>query len=76
MVGEVVYSVDSAKDWQFVLPVSNIYDSPEAQMSFDIPGLTPGKHQVTLRATDSHGNQSFATVFVTIAPPAPPPAAK
>jgi hypothetical protein len=76
VVGEVVYSVDSAKDWQFALPVSNIYDSPEAQMSFDIPGLSPGKHQVTLRATDSHGNQSFATVFVTIDPPAPPPAAK
>ncbi|HEX4125607.1 MAG TPA: hypothetical protein VHY37_12830 [Tepidisphaeraceae bacterium] len=68
VVGEVDYTVDSAKDWRFVLPVSNIYDSAEARMSFDVPGLTPGKHQITLRATDTHGNQSFATVFVIIEP--------
>ena len=63
------YSVDSNRDWQMTLPVDNIFDSPEETMSFSIPGLKPGQHQITLRATDAKGNQSFQTLFVTVKEP-------
>jgi hypothetical protein len=63
------YSVDSNRDWQMTLPVDNIFDSPEETMSFSIPGLKAGQHQITLRATDAKGNQSFQTVFVTVKEP-------
>jgi hypothetical protein len=69
-VAAVDYSVDSSKDWQFVLPTDQIYDSPEETVSFSIPGLKPGQHQVTLRATDSKGNQSFENLFITVQSPA------
>jgi WD40 repeat protein len=68
-VAAVDYIVDSGKDWQLVLPAGNIYDSPTEEISFDIQGLAPGTHQVTLRATDSKGNQSFQNVFVKVAGP-------
>ena len=68
-VAAVDYIVDSGKDWQLVLPVSNIYDSPTESISFEIKGLAPGTHQVTLRATDSKGNQAFQNVFVKVEGP-------
>jgi len=70
-VAALAYSVDSTEDWQAVLPVDTIADSPEEAYSFVVGGLSAGSHQVTLRATDSEGNQSFTTVKVTAqAPPA------
>jgi hypothetical protein len=69
IVAAVDYIVDSGKDWQFVLPTSSIYDSPTASISFDLQGLAPGTHQVTLRATDSKGNQAFQNVFVKVESP-------
>jgi len=63
------YAVDSNRDWQMVLPVDNIFDSPEETMSFKVAALPPGQHQITLRATDAKGNQAFQTVFVTIKEP-------
>jgi hypothetical protein len=63
------FSIDSNRDWQMVLPVDNIFDSPEETVSFSTPELKPGQHQVTLRATDAKGNQAFQTVFVTIKGP-------
>ena len=63
------YSVDSDRDWQMVLPVDRIFDSPEATVSFATPGLKPGQHQITLRATDAKGNQAFHTIFVNIKGP-------
>jgi hypothetical protein len=70
-VAALAFSVDSADDWQAVLPVDTIADSPEEAYSFVVGGLSAGSHQVTLRATDSQGNQSFTTLKVTAeAPPA------
>jgi hypothetical protein len=63
------FSIDSNRDWQMVLPVDNIFDSPEETVSFTTPGLKPGQHQITLRATDAKGNQAFQTVFVSIKGP-------
>ncbi len=69
-IAAVDYSVDSRTDWQLVLPTNQIYDSPEATVSFDIKSLTPGQHQVTLRSTDSQGNQAFENLFVRVDGPA------
>jgi hypothetical protein len=70
-VAALAYSVDSAEDWQAVLPVDTIADSPEEAYSFVVGGLSAGTHQITLRATDSQGNPSYATLKVTVeAPPA------
>jgi hypothetical protein len=60
------YSVDSRGDWQAVLPVDKIADSPEEAYDFRVGGLPPGPHQIALRASDAHGNQAFETVTVTI----------
>jgi hypothetical protein len=65
----VHYSVDGSPDWQAVLPSDNIFDGPEEAVTFLLTGLTPGEHQVTLRATDSRGNQSFENVLVTVDKP-------
>jgi flagellar hook assembly protein FlgD len=69
-VASVDYAVDSNKDWQLVLPTNQIYDSPEETVSFSVKDLSPGQHQVTLRATDSKGNQAFENLFVTVQAPA------
>ncbi len=69
-IAAVDYSVDSRTDWQLVLPTSGIYDSPEETVSFDIKSLTPGQHQITLRSTDSMGNQGFENLSVRVDGPA------
>jgi hypothetical protein len=63
--------VDSADDWQAVLPVDMIADSPQESYDFIVGGLDSGRHQITLRATDDSGNLSYQTLIVTIDKPAP-----
>jgi hypothetical protein len=63
------YAVDSAQDWQAATPSDKMFDSPEAAATFTVTGLSPGPHQITVRATDARGNQGFQTVTVTIEPP-------
>ena len=70
IVAAVDYSVNSAKGWQAVLPSDNIFDSPDESVSFSVPGLPAGNHQITVRATDAKGNQAFESVFVTVEGPA------
>lgn len=70
IVAGLDYSVNSTKGWQAVLPSDNIFDSPEEAVSFDVPGLPAGNHQITVRATDAKGNQAFESVFVTVESPA------
>jgi len=75
VVAAVDYAVDSSREWQAVLPSDNIFDGPEEKVSFSVPGLNAGTHQLTLRATDAKGNQAFENVFVqTEAPAARAPA--
>lgn len=64
----VEYSVDSKDDWQAVRASDNIFDSPEEGVTFSVEGLPPGSHQVMIRATDAHGNQSYEAVRVVIGP--------
>jgi hypothetical protein len=65
-VASLEYSVDSGADWQAVLPSDNIFDSPEEKVQFTVSNLSPGAHQITLRATDAKGNHGYETVFVNI----------
>jgi outer membrane protein assembly factor BamB len=69
-VAALDYSVDSNKDWQAVLPEDGIFDGPDESVAFSLPGLAPGPHQVTLRATDAKGNQAFENVIVNVRGPA------
>ena len=65
-VAQLDYAVDSATDWQAVLPSDTIADSPEEAYDFVVSKLSDGPHQITLRAADAHGNQSYQTVNVTV----------
>ena len=58
-IANVEYIVDSNDQWQSVLPVDGIFDASDELVKFSIKGLTAGEHQVTIRATDSHGNQAL-----------------
>ena len=69
-VAAMDYAVDSSREWQAVLPTDNIFDGPQESVTVSVPGLSPGTHQVTLRATDARGNQAFENVVVTVEPPA------
>ncbi|CAN5696800.1 hypothetical protein BH09PLA1_BH09PLA1_22520 [soil metagenome] len=66
-VARLDFAVDSSADWQAMLPADKIADSPEEIYDFVVGGLSAGDHQLTLRATDAHGNQAFETVHVSIA---------
>jgi len=65
-VASFEYSIDSSGDWQAVLPSDNIFDGPEEKVDFTISKLTPGAHQITLRAGDAKGNHAYETVLVNI----------
>ncbi|MBC7783178.1 MAG: hypothetical protein H7144_05010, partial [Burkholderiales bacterium] len=60
------YSIDSTADWQRGLPDDTMADSPEERYTIAIKGLAAGRHTVTVRATDHHGNASFENVSVTV----------
>ena len=65
-VASCEYAIDSNTDWQAVLPVDNIFDSPEAHLSLSIEHLSAGAHQVTLRAADAKGNMAYETMVVKV----------
>jgi hypothetical protein len=65
-VANVEYTLDSGDEWQSVLPVGGIFDSPSEEVKFSLKGLTVGGHQATIRATDSRGNQALQTVVFKI----------
>jgi hypothetical protein len=67
-IANVEYTVDSNEQWQSVLPVDGIFDAPDELVRFSVPGLTSGEHQVTIRATDNHGNQAMTSLIITTKP--------
>jgi WD40 repeat protein len=69
-VAAVDFSVDSSQDWQAATPSDSMFDGPEATATFNVEKLSPGPHQITVRATDARGNQGFENIFVTIEPAA------
>jgi hypothetical protein len=69
-VAAVDFAVDSAQDWQAATPSDSMFDGPQATAMFKLTELSPGPHQITVRATDARGNQGFENIFVTIEPAA------
>jgi hypothetical protein len=65
-IGVVDFSVDSHDDWRAVLPSDSIWDQPHQSATATIPGLSPGDHQVTLRAADDHGNTAYSSIVVHV----------
>jgi hypothetical protein len=62
----VEYAVDSKDEWQAVIASDKMFDSPEEGVSFTVGALAAGSHQVTLRASDDHGNQAYEAIPVVI----------
>jgi hypothetical protein len=68
-IASLDFAIDSSSDWQSVLPSDNIADSPDEAYSFDTQSLSAGAHQITVRATDAHGNQAHESVTITVEAP-------
>jgi len=66
IIASADYTVDSSDDWQAVLPVDNIFDSPDETVEFTVKDLPPGTHQITIRAVDAKDNQALQTMTVKI----------
>lgn len=62
----VEYSVNSKSEWQAVRAGDGIFDSPEETVSLRVDGMAAGAYQITLRATDAHGNQAYETVQIVV----------
>jgi hypothetical protein len=58
-IAELRYAVDSGDDWNLSLPNDLIYDSTSESVVVKIPDLAPGRHVLTVRATDAQGNTRY-----------------
>ena len=65
-IAGVEYALDSNDQWQTVLPVDGIFDSLSELVKFPLKGLSPGEHQVAIRATDSRGNQAMQSIVINV----------
>jgi sugar lactone lactonase YvrE len=63
----LAYSVDSAQQWHVVLPVDMICDSADEAFRFDVEDLSPGPHEISVRAVDIYGNTAYASQQVNVA---------
>ncbi len=59
------YSVDSA-DWQIVFPLGQLTDAPKEDYRWNVTGLSPGEHTVSVRVTDRFGNETAAKTTFTV----------
>jgi hypothetical protein len=67
-VAGAAVAVNSKDDWQAIAASDKIFDSPDEGVVCTIENLAPGPHQITLRASDDHGNQAYETIQLMIAP--------
>ena len=54
-IGRVEYSVDGG-DWMQVFPTDGIFDAMREEFRFEVNGLAPGEHTITVRASDTERN--------------------
>jgi outer membrane protein assembly factor BamB len=59
------YSVD-AGDWTLLFPIGQLSDSPREAYRFELGGLAPGEHTVSVRVFDQFENSSIAKVTFTV----------
>lgn len=60
------YSLDSAAKWRPFLPADGICDSSREEFRAETHRLSPGAHQITVRATDVFGNIGYADASVVV----------
>jgi hypothetical protein len=68
-IAAVDFCIDGNQDWQAASPADKMFDGPSAPATFTVTGLSPGEHQLTIRATDTRGNEGYVSVVVRIASP-------
>ena len=66
VIRNMQYVVDSAEQWNYILPQDLIYDSTEESFTVKISDLAPGQHVITLRAEDARGNATFEALIVEV----------
>ena len=64
-IARAQYSVD-AGEWQIVLPVGSLSDSPKESYQFDISAAGEGEHTVAVQVTDHFGNSAAAKKAFTV----------
>ena len=65
-VGGVSYCVNSAEDWQVVLPGDGVFDSRSEQVAFEFEADDPGEQMVAVRFEDALGNRVYRNVSVIV----------
>ncbi|MBN1343506.1 MAG: hypothetical protein JXQ73_12535 [Phycisphaerae bacterium] len=66
LVAGAHYAVDSHDKWVAVLAEDDLFDSLRETISFELEGLEPGEHVVTIRARDEQYNVGYTTIVVTL----------
>lgn len=64
-IAGVDFSLDASDDWQAASSSDMLFDSPDETVRFTVPKLSPGQHQLTIRARDSRGNMTIETLIVS-----------
>jgi hypothetical protein len=65
-IAGIDYAVDSSQDWQAATASDSMFDSPDSAASLTVANLSPGPHEIAIRATDNRGNQAYQSVLVNI----------
>jgi len=65
-IDAIAYSLDSATEWVTVLPEDGICDSNSEKFTVRVKDVKPGKHRLTVRATDAAGNTGYKSVTVNV----------
>jgi hypothetical protein len=58
--------LDSADDWQVVLPLDGVFDNQREELNFTVKVEKPGPHLLTLRVEDVMGNVAYRNVRVEV----------
>ena len=65
-IGAVSYCVNSAEEWQVVLPHDGVFDSRGEQVEFEFVADAPGEQMVAVRFDDALGNRVYRNVSVIV----------
>ena len=63
---EAAWSVDSATDWNTLVPVDGVFDGKQKEFRFMIRKLSPGPHRLAVRAADEAQNVAHASHVLSI----------
>jgi len=67
-IARVAYAVDSAEEWQMLLPADEIYDSRTERMQAELEIPDAGSHWLAVRVDDEADNATYRNLSVEIQP--------